>query len=102
NAQVSGATVYYRVEAVGASATTQSTVRNFTIPGGNPGTPPSILAVGEMSDSTLLVFFSEPVDEVTAEVPANYAVGALTGVAAERDPAQTAQVLVTVRNLAPG
>ena len=101
-AQVSGATVHYRIEAVGASATTQSAILSYTIPGGNPGTPPGILAVGQTSDSTLRVFFSETVDEATAEVPGNYAVGALAGVAAERDPARPDEVTVTVRNIPAG
>jgi len=100
--QVSGATVYYRVDATGFSANSSSTVRNFTIPGGGVGVPASVLAVGEMSDSTFLVFFSEPVEEATAETPANYAIGALAGVAAERDPAHADQVLVTIRGVAAG
>jgi endonuclease I len=100
--QPSGVTVYYRVDATGFSANSSSSVRNYTIPGGGTGVPASVLAVGEMSDSTFLVFFSEPVEEVTAETPANYTIGALTGVAAERDPAHTDQVLVTIRNVAPG
>ncbi len=100
--QTSGASVFYRVQAQGASATTLSSTLSYTIPGGSPGTPPSVLAVGEMSDSTLLVFFSEPVEEASAEIPANYSVGALGAVAAARDSAKPAQVLITVRNLAPG
>lgn len=63
---------------------------------------PTILSVGETSDSTLLVFFSEPVQEASAEVASNYAVGALVAVAAERDPAHPEQVSVTVRNLTAG
>ena len=100
--QVSGATVYYRVDATGFSANSSSTVRNYTSPGGGTGVPASVLAVGEMSDSTFLVFFSEPVEEATAETPANYAIGALGSVAAERDSADTSQVLVTIRGVAPG
>ena len=99
--QTAGASVFYRVQADGASATTLSPVSSFTIPGG-AGTPPSVLAVGEMSDSTLLVQFSEPVDEASAEVPGAYTVGALTGVDAVRDPLATSQVLVTIRNIPPG
>jgi endonuclease I len=100
--QESGVSVFYRVQADGASATTQSSILSYTIPGGGPGVPPSVLAVGEMSDSTLLVFFSETVEEVSAETPGNYAVGALTGVAAERDSANPAQVLITIRGIAAG
>ncbi len=100
--QPSGVTVHYRVLAEGAVANTQSAILSYTIPGGGTGVPASILAVGEMSDSTLLVFFSETVEENTAEAPGNYAVGALTGVAAERDPLNPSQVLVTIRGIAAG
>jgi endonuclease I len=100
--QASGVVIYYRVSAEGASASSQSAVLSYTVPGGGTGVPPSLLAVGEMSDSTLLVFFSEPVDEATAEVPTSYSVGGLTGVDAVRDPAHPAQVLVTMRNIPPG
>ncbi len=101
-AQAGGATIYYRVTAEGPTQTNQSTVRNYTIAGGGGGIPPSVLAVGEMSDSTLLVIFSEPVDQASAEVPTNYSVGALSAVNAVRDPAQIAQVLITVRAIAAG
>jgi hypothetical protein len=99
--QSAGATVYYRVQAVGASATGTSSVLSYAIGGGGVGAP-TVLWVGEMSDSTLLVQFSEPVEEASAETPANYLVGALTGVAAVRDPSQTSQVLVTVRSIPAG
>lgn len=100
--QASGITIYYRVEAEGFSATSQSSIRNYTIPGGGTGVPPSLLAVGEMSDSTFLVFFSEPVEETSAETPTNYAIGGLVAVDAVRDPVATAQVLVTIRGVAAG
>jgi endonuclease I len=99
--QSAGASVYYRIQAVGASATGTSPVLSYTIGGGGAGAP-TVLWVGEMSDSTLLVQFSEPVEETSAETPANYSVGALTAVAAVRDPAATSQVLVTVRGLTAG
>jgi endonuclease I len=99
--QSAGASVYYRIAAVGASATGTSSVLSYTIGGGAAGAP-TILWVGEMSDSTLLVQFSEPVEETSAETPANYTVGALAAVAAVRDPAATSQVLVTVRGLTAG
>jgi endonuclease I len=99
--QASGATVYYRIQAVGAVATTLSSLFSYTIPGGTAGAP-TVLAVGEMSDSTLLVQFSEPVDPVTSQVPGNYTVGALTAVAAAQDPVVTANVLITVRGLTAG
>ena len=98
--QNAGITVYYKVQADGASATSISSIRSYVIPG-NAGAP-TILSVGEMSDSTLLVFFSESVEETSAETPANYLVGALSGVAAVRDPVQPSQVLVTIRNIAAG
>lgn len=106
-AAVAGATVYYRVSAVGPHGTSQSSVLSYTIPGGGGGggTPgaPTISAVGEMSDSTLLVFFSEPVDPVTSQAPANYVVdGGRVAVAAVRDPVRTEQVLITVRGLTAG
>jgi hypothetical protein len=99
--QPGGATVYYRIAAVGAQATTTTSILSYTLPGGGAGAP-TILAVGEMSDSTLLVQFSEPVEETSAETPGNYAVGALTAVAAVRDDAATSNVLITVRGLTAG
>ena len=99
--QSAGASVYYRIQAVGASATGTSPVLSYTI-GGGAGGAPTVLAVGEMSDSTLLVQFSEPVEETSAETPVNYTVGALTAVDAVRDPAATSQVLVTVHGLTAG
>jgi endonuclease I len=100
-AQSAGATVYYQVQAVGAAATSTTSVLSYTLSGGGGGAP-TVLWVGEMSDSTLLVQFSEPVEETSAESPANYTVGALSGVDAVRDPLQTDQVLVTVRSIPAG
>jgi len=99
--QPGGATVHYRIQAQGASATTTTSTLSYTLAGGG-GTPPTVLSVGEMSDSTLLVIFSEPVEETSAEAPGNYSVGALVAVAAERDPVTTAHVLITVRGLTAG
>lgn len=101
-AQPAGATVYYQVQAVGASASSQSSTRSYTIPGGGGGGAPTVLSVGEMSDSTLLVFFSEPVEETSAETPGNYTVGSLVAVDAVRDPANPSQVLITVRDIPAG
>ena len=98
----SGATVYYRIDATGFAANSSSSVRNYVIPGGGTGVPASVLAVGEMSDSTFLVFFSEEVTLPSAEAAGNYTIGALAGVAATRDPAHPAQVLVTIRGVQPG
>ncbi len=100
-AQSAGASVYYQVQAIGASATSLSPVQSYTLAGGGTGAP-TVLAVGEMSDSTLLVQFSEPVDEISAEIPTHYTVGALSGVDAVRDPLQTAHVWVTVRGIPAG
>lgn len=100
--QSPGATVYYRVAAVGFSAPAQSAIYNYAIPGAG-GSPPTILSVGEMSDSTLLVIFSEPVEEASAETPSFYSLdGGLVAVAAERDPAHTSWVNIIVRNIPAG
>jgi endonuclease I len=99
--QAAGASIYYQVQTVGASSNSNSAILSYSIPGGGGGAP-TILSVGEMSDSTLLVFFSEPVEETSAETPGNYTVGALTAVNAVRDPAQTSQVMITVRSIPPG
>ena len=99
--QAAGATVYYRVFAVGANAPSNSATFSYAIPGAG-GAPPTVLSVGEMSDSTLLVIFSEPVEEVTAETPANYTVGALVALDAVRDPVQTSWVTITVRGIPAG
>jgi endonuclease I len=101
-AQSGGATVYYRIQADDDSASTLSTVRSYTLAGGGGGIPPTVVSVGEMSDSTLLVFFSEPVDSASGQNPANYTVGANVAVAAVRDPVLQSQVLITVRNLSAG
>ncbi len=100
--QPGGATIYYRVQAENDSATSQSSILSYTIAGGGGGVPPSVLAVGEMSDSTLLVFFSEPVEETSAETASNYVIGTNVAVNAVRDPAHTEQVLITMRNLTAG
>ncbi len=99
--QPAGATIYYKVQAVGAFSNSASSILSFTIPG-DGGNAPTIVAVGEMSDSTLLVQFSEPVEKSSAETPSNYTVGALPAVAAMRDAADSANVLITVRNIPAG
>jgi endonuclease I len=99
-AQSAGATVYYGITAVGASASTTTTPSSYTL--GGVGGAPVLVAVGQMSDSTLLAQFDEAVDPVSAETPGNYTVGALVGVAAVRDPIVTSQVLVTFRGLTAG
>lgn len=99
--QAAGATVYYRVTAVGASATSMTSTLSYTIPGAG-GTPPSVLSVGEMSDSTLLVIFSEPVEAVSAATPGHYVVDGLVAVAAVPEPGHDSWVTLTVRNLPAG
>ncbi len=97
----SGGVVYYRISASDSFTTKSTSLLSYNLGTGGTGSP-TVLSVGETSDSTLLVFFSEPVDPVTAEMPTNYTVGALSGVAAVRDPVQTSQVLVTLRGLTAG
>jgi len=58
--------------------------------------------VGEMSDSTFLVTFSEPVQEASAETPGNYTIGALGAVNAVWDPSHAAEVTITVRSVPAG
>ena len=107
-AATAGATIYYRVSAVGARATSNSAVLSYTIPGGGGGgggTPgaPTLQAVGQTSDSTLLVFFNKTVDPVSSQVAANYVVdGGLVAVNAARDPLHREQVSLTVRNMPAG
>ncbi len=57
---------------------------------------PSIVVVGEMSESTFLVQFSEPLEQTSAENPANYSIAGIAASAAVRDPSNPAHVLITV------
>ncbi len=102
--QSTGVVIYYRVSAEDDSATTQSTIRTYTVGsgGGGGGTPPAITSVGEMSDSTLLVFFTMPVSKSSSELASNYTIGANVAVNAIRDLADSSQVWVTFRNLVAG
>jgi endonuclease I len=90
------------VDAQDSLVTTHSSILNYTVPGGGGGIPPSISSVGEMSDSTLLVIFSEQVAGASSQAPANYAVGAHVAVDAVRDAAHADWVLITVRGLTAG
>lgn len=63
---------------------------------------PVVVALFEQSDSTLLVTFSEPLEQASAETPAHYAVGAHAATAAALDLAHPEQVLVTVPGIAAG
>jgi len=100
--QSSGITIYYRVDATGAVESASSSVRNYTIPGGGTGVAPTVLAVGQQSDSTLLVTFSETVEETSAETASNYSIGALVATWAVRDPTRPAEVEIRVNGVAPG
>lgn len=101
--QLAGVIIYYRVTAEDDSATTQSAIATYTIGGGGGGgIPATVTSVGEMADTTLLVFFSEPVAQPSCELASNYAIGANVAVNAIRDPIKTNQVWVTFRNLVAG
>ncbi len=63
---------------------------------------PAVVALFEESDSTLLVTFSEPLEQASAETPGHYSVGALPATAAVLDLAHPAQVLVTVPGISAG
>jgi len=63
---------------------------------------PVVVALFEESDSTLLVTFSEPLEQASAETPGHYTVGALTATAAVLDLGHPEQVLVTVPGIAAG
>jgi endonuclease I len=63
---------------------------------------PVVVALFEESDSTLLVTFSEPLEQASAETPAHYSVGALPATAAVLDLAHSEQVLVTVPGISAG
>ena len=63
---------------------------------------PVVVALFEESDSTLLVTFSEPLEQASAETPGHYSVGAHAATAAALDPAHPEQVLVTVPGISAG
>jgi endonuclease I len=63
---------------------------------------PSVMAIGEMSDSTFLVQFSEEVEQSSSEVGGHYSIGGSSGTAAVRDPSVPSNVLVTIPNVAAG
>ena len=83
-----GTIVYYQVTAVDDSATVQSPILNYTVTGtgGGSGNAPDITSVYQASDSTLQVFFDEPVDPATSQIPGNYSVNGIVAVNAVRDP----------------
>jgi endonuclease I len=102
--QTGGTTVYYQVTAVDDSVTVESPTLNYVVTGtgGGGGSAPEITSVFQASDSTLQVFFNEPVDSVTSETPANYTVNSIVAVNAVRDPSAVSQVMITVRSIPPG
>jgi len=63
---------------------------------------PVVVALFEESDSTLLVTFSEPLEQASAETPAHYSVGAHAATAAVLDLGHPEQVLVTVPGISAG
>ncbi len=63
---------------------------------------PVVVALFEESDSTLLVTFSEPLEQASAETPTHYAVGAHVATAAVLDLAHPEQVTVTVPGIPAG
>ena len=63
---------------------------------------PVVVALFEASDSTLLVTFSEPLEQASAETPTHYSVGALTATAAVLDLAHPEQLMVTVPGISAG
>jgi len=97
----SNVTVYYRVSAQDSLQTSNSSLKNYTLGTSTSGAP-TVLQVGQTSDSTLLVFFSEAVDPASAQTPSHYTVGALVATGAVRDPVQTSQVSVTIPGIAAG
>ncbi len=62
---------------------------------------PGLLQVYATSETTVLVTFTEDVDETTAETPANYAIAGLIVSAAARDAVNHDQVLLTVSTMSP-
>jgi endonuclease I len=102
-AQAGGTTVYYRVTAVDDSVTVESPILNYLVTGtGGGGSAPVITSVFQASDSTLQVFFDEPVDLVTSQTPGNYSVNSIVAVNAVRDPVAVSQVTITVRAIPAG
>jgi endonuclease I len=57
---------------------------------------PIVNAVGEMSETTFLVQFSEPVETSSAGTPANYSIAGVPVTAAVQDVSNPANVLVTL------
>jgi len=63
---------------------------------------PSIYQVYADTDTTVVVTFSEDVDETTVETVGNYSIEGLTVTGAERDAGHLEQALLTVSTMSPG
>jgi hypothetical protein len=103
-AQVGGTVVYYQVTAADDSVTVSSPILNYTVTGTGTGgnVAPVIQSVYEASDSTLQVFFNEPVDPTTSQLPGNFSVNGISAVNAVRDGVDLSQVTITVRAIPAG
>ncbi len=103
-AHAGGTIIYYQVTAVDDSVTVQSPVLNYTVTGtGGGGTgAPVITSVFQASDTTLQVFFNEPVDLATSQSPGSYSVNGIVAVNAVRDGVDPSQVWITVRAIPAG
>ena len=66
------------------------------------GVAPSIYQVYAETDTTVVVTFSEPVDEATSEITSNYSVEGLAVLDAARDLEHPEQALLTVSAMTPG
>lgn len=99
-----GTHVYYQITAVDDSATVHSPTLDYTVTatGGGGSAAPVVTSVYEASDSTLQVWFNEPVDSASAQTPAHYDVNGIVAVAAVRDPGSTARATITVRAIPAG
>jgi endonuclease I len=65
-------------------------------------TAPVVIALFEESDSTLLVTFSEPLDEASAVIPGHYTTAGLNATATAFDSGHPEQILVTVPGIPAG
>jgi len=63
---------------------------------------PSMYQVYAETDTTVVVTFSEPVDEATSEITSNYSVDGLAVLDAVRDPEHPEQAMLTVSAMSPG
>lgn len=66
------------------------------------GAAPSLYQVYALSDTAVVVTFSEHVDETTSETVANYSIAGLVVAGAERDAEHLEQALLTVSTMSAG